>query len=475
MKKSAMFVSLTLAAAMTFALAAGCGEQKGGGGGGTRFTGDLESERGAVVKVMDNGTAIEKGVAKAIIDAFNEEYAEYGIRAEDANMDQTDLAQDGPYGYGPDVLFGANDTLMPYAANKHILPLPVETLECYDKISENAWSAYVQEVDGTEYTFGVPVIVQSPVLYYRKDLLPENWQETWDDDKDGVPDVVQYMDDLYEYAVQIKEESKGGRLGISYSAMSAYSLVGFLYTFGGYTFGDNNTDPADIGHANGDAEKGAYILRQLASVMDERCVDESMGLVAYDNVGDGTFFSAINTPDTYSLFTDAMVVHGMTREEAEENLGVAAIPKLPASGDLTKGGGEYLDTKMMGGVNGWAISSYTDYPNACLAFVEFASNYESAKLRCETLGAVAARSDVSSDTGGLSSIVNGNLEKGNIIIQPSIKEVEQIWTPLTSLFTDIALDPYRKAGEQKYNDLPSLKRAIENCDQQIYDAIFTLA
>ena len=42
--------------------------------------------------------------------AFNEAYADQGIQAVDANMDEyTDLAANGPYGYGPDVLYQANE------------------------------------------------------------------------------------------------------------------------------------------------------------------------------------------------------------------------------------------------------------------------------------------------------------------------------------------------------------------------------
>lgn len=474
MKKRLSVLCFSLAALMVLPLSA-CGESNSSGTGNNRFTGDLESERGAVIKVMDNGTAIEKGITEDLLAAFNEEYAEYGISAVDANMDSTDLAQDGPYGYGPDVLFGANDALMPYAADKHILPLPIDQLDCYDDIDANAWAAYEQSVDGVEYTFGIPVLVQAPVLYYNKSVLPENWQNEWDDDKDGTPDMVQYMNDLYAFSVQRKESSGGKQFGVMASYVGAYNIVGFLYTYGGYTFGSNNTDPSDIGHSAGNAEKGAYTLRQLASAMDERCVDESLGLVAYDNLGDGTFFATISTPDVYSLFIDSLVDHGMSQQEAEANLGVASIPALPVSGDLTDASQGYLESKTMGGINGWAISSYTKYPNTCLAFIEFASNYEMVKNRCEILGSVSARTDVAADTGGLSMIVNENLERGNIIIQPSIKAVEQIWTPLSSLFTDIAKDPYRGASEQKYTTLPKLKSALENCDQQIYNAIFTLS
>lgn len=80
-----------------------------------------------------------------------------GITAVDANMDQyLDLANDGPYGYGPDVLYQANDVIMQYAKGKHIYPLPVQQLSCYEQIPESAWKAYETTVDGTTYCCRCP-------------------------------------------------------------------------------------------------------------------------------------------------------------------------------------------------------------------------------------------------------------------------------------------------------------------------------
>ena len=100
--------------------------------GSEKFTGELE--RGVTLRILENDTAKEQGYLKELLDSFNAEYAEYGIKAVDANMDQyTDLETGGPYGYGPDVLYQANDALMKYVdgTRKHILPLPVEELDCY--------------------------------------------------------------------------------------------------------------------------------------------------------------------------------------------------------------------------------------------------------------------------------------------------------------------------------------------------------
>lgn len=165
--------------------AAGCADEKTTGekttesgsaaavSGSSVFDGELEEN--VTIRVLENDTAISKGYFEELITAFNEAYADQGITAVDANMDQyLDLANDGPYGYGPDVLYQANDVIMQYAKGKHIYPLPVQQLSCYEQILESAWKAYETTVDGTTYCCGVPVNVQAPMLYYRADLLPED-------------------------------------------------------------------------------------------------------------------------------------------------------------------------------------------------------------------------------------------------------------------------------------------------------------
>lgn len=467
-------ISFILLAGMALSVAA-C-NQSGQSEGGNRFTGELE--RNVTIKIQENNVAVEKGYLDEIIAGFNEKYAEYGIKAVDANMsDQMDLAEDGPYGYGPDVLYGANDKIMPYAQGKHVLPLPVETLECYEKVDENSWNAYAMTYDGEEYTIGVPVNIQEPVMFYRKDLIPENWEEEWDDDKNGVPDMLENMSAMYRFSKWRKESDPTGKnRGLMLGFGGAYNVVGFLYTYGAYTFGNNNTDISDIGHSKGEAVKGANIVRQLASVMDERTLDDSIAGVIYTNFGNGQFFAYSITPDVYANFIEEMVNNGMTEEEAVENLGVADIPMLPAGGDLTdESETEFLPTVMMGGINGYAISSYTKSPNACLAFIDYATSYESIKSRAELLGIVPARNDIADDVGGLSAIVNQNMADGKISIMPSVPQVTQIWTPLNTLFIDLASDAFRTGSQVKYDTTEKIQAALEKADQQIYDSIFTLS
>ncbi len=482
-----MIAALLIAATVLSATACGgstestgTGDSAAEGTGSSLFTGALEEN--VTIQVLENDTAISEGYFAELIAAFNEEYKDKGIQAVDANMDQyLDLANDGPYGYGPDVLYQANDIIMQYAQGKHILPLPVEEFDWYDQVPETAWKAYETTVDGTTYTCGVPVNVQAPMLYYRKDLLPEDWESTWDENKDQIPDMVQSWSSMYAFS-KARHSENANAYGYMKSLNDMYFSSGFLFSYGAYIFGDNNTDPSDIGFAAGEAEKGAQVLSQLASVMNEDCIDDTITSNAYSKLGDGTYFATISTPDVYTTFLGELVKtykeDGLSEEEAQEkateNLVMTTLPQLPDSGDLTDETAELIDSVTMGGVNGYAISSYTKAPNACLEFVKFATDYEMVTLRAKMLGIAPAREDAAKEAGGTSAQIYQNLDAGNIILMPSVTEVSQIWTPGQTFFIDLAKDVYRADSEKKYQDLESMKAGLTDMCQQISEAITTL-
>lgn len=447
---------------------------------GAIFDGTLEEN--VTIRVLENDTAISKGYFQELIDAFNAEYAQYGITAVDANMDQyLDLANDGPYGYGPDVLYQANDVLMQYAQGKHIYPLPVESLECYEQVPEEAWEAYKTNVEGSEYYCGVPVNIQAPMLYYRKDLLPEGWESTWDKDANGVPDMTENWRDMYLFSKE-RHEADSTKYGYMKSIYDVYFSSGFLFSYGAYVFGDENTDTTDIGFAAGDAEKGAYVLQQLAGVMNEDCLDDTITTNAYSRLGDGTYFATLSTPDMYSTFLDEMAKEyekngkdaNEAMELAKENLVMTGLPKLPESGDLEDENSATMDTVSMGGMNGYAISAYTQAPNACLAFVDFATSYEMMMKRSELLGVAPARADAAKDAGEVSADLFDRLHNNQIVLMPSVDGVSQIWTPGQTFFIDVAKDAFRPENERKYKDMAALKDGLTEMSQQIYDAINTL-
>ena len=458
---------------------ASCGStdnEEGQGGVYAKFDGELE--RGAVLRILENDTAVKQGYLKELLDGFNEQYKEYGIVAVDANMDEySDLENDGPYGYGPDILYQANDSLMKYVYGKHITPIPVERLECYSQVDQNAWEAYRSTVGGTTYTFGVPINIQTSLMYYREDLLPE------DSDKNGngTPDMFENWSELYRYSKQI-HEANPSKYGYMKSLDDFYFASGYLFSYGGYIFGENGKDPSDIGLDKAEAYKGAKVLRQLASIMNESCIDNSITLNQYSKLAKGEYSATMTTPDVRSLFLDEMSIEyqkeGLTKEEAgkkaKENLKQIPVPKLPKSGDLNDVSGEMVSMKTMGGINGYAMSSYTQYPNAALAFIDYASSYEMVKRRHEILSIATCRADLASEGDDLSKTLFRQLSESKIEIMPSIRETAQIWTPAGTLCKDLANDPYRAAGDQKYVTDEAIKNKLAEVCKQIHEAIYAL-
>ncbi len=441
--------------------------------GAEKFTGELE--RNVTLRILENDTAKEQGYLAELLAAFNEKYKEYGITAVDANMDQyTDLEKGGPYGYGPDVLYQANDAVMKYTEGKHILPLPIEQLECFNYLGENAWKAYTSTFGEQQYVFGVPVNIQQPLLYYREDLLPQNWQTDWDDDKNGLPDMVENWTDLFRFSKQIRQESGGSKYGYMKSLNDGYFASGYFFSYGGYVFGgEDGKDTSDVGFSKGQSYKGAKIIRQLASCMNLECTEDTITKNAYSRLASGTYFATMTTPDVYTLFLKEMVLAGYTEEYARENLKVIPVPKLPVSGDLEDESQGMTEMTVMGGVNGYAVSSYTKAPNAALAFVNFATSYEMINRRCELLGISPARSDVASAKGGLNETINENLDKGVIYVMPSVRALAQVWTPLQTFCAILADDVLNQ--KNLYVTDEAFKNGLANVDKQIYDAIHTLA
>lgn len=438
-----------------------------------------ELEKNITLHVLENQTAKQQGYFQELLDAFNEKYKDYGIVAVDADADEySDLSTNGPAGYGPDVLYQANDMLMKYVDGKDIRPIPLEKLECASHLSQSSLAAFTAEVDGATYVMGVPVNVQTPMLYYRKDLLPEDWETTWDDDKNGVPDMIESWNKLYEFSESIIAKGENN-YGYMRSLGSPYPNAGFFLSYGAYIFGNHNTDPQDVGLAAGDAKLGGNMLIQLSKIMNKECTDESITSNAYNKMAKGIYFATMTTPDVYGLFIDEMAaeyeLQGLSEEEARakarENIVMTVVPQLPKSGDLTEKNPELFEMTEMGGINGYAISAYSEYPNASLAFVDFATSYDMIQKRYEMLDIVPAREDNAAAASPICKLVYDKLDSGHIDLMPSINTVTQIWTPMQTFFIDLANDGFRDDSEKKYATIDEVQAGLEKTSKEIVDNI----
>lgn len=493
-------LSILIAVSMLLIIVSGCSGEKPDSTAGNvsdlyeqvmaRFDGKLE--QGAVVKVLENDTAVELGYVDQLIAAFNEAFQDKGISAERMNIDQySDLATDGPYGYGPDVWYQANDILMKYADNQHLLPLPVYSMECYEQIPESTWNAYATDMNGETFYCGIPLNVQSGMLYYIESMLPANWKTEWDVNSNGKPDFFETYTALYAYSEACKKGGQTTKYGYLDETVDTYFMSGYLMTYGGYIFGDNGTNASDIGLAAGESYKGARMIQQWAGQMNNtEILDNTFSSAAYQYLADGVMLCTVTTPDVSRMFIRSMVSTGKwTEEEAKADLKMITVPRLPVSADLTADKWQdtvmnmdtlTVETTMMGGINGYGISSYTKCPNASLAFVEFATSYEQAVLRNEYLGVAPARADAAAkiaEKDATVGILFDRLDRGYISIMPAITEIGQLWTPAESFLIDLSTDPYRaeRGEERMYETDAEIQMGLERLVTQIRDAIETLS
>lgn len=462
--KKVIIIILHFIAIFGILIAIGCIPEEEEVGRSEIFTGELE--RNVELKILENDIARELGYLDELLDAFNEEYAEYGITAVDADMSESsNLIEDGPYGYGPDVLYQANDNLMKYVDGKHILPIPVTQVDDYEGIAENAWAAY----EKNDQIWGVPVNVQEPLLFYRKDLIPDNWETEWDDNQNGVPDMIESWPALYKFSEMLYNDGNPDTYGYMKSYEQPYFSMGYLYSYGGYIFGDNNNDTSDIGISAGDSYLGAMVVRQQATLMTKSAQDGSITSVAYTQLAKGNFFATATTPDVTNMFIEALKEEGL---DPDECLGVSVLPQLPENGDLTDEDAELFDSVSMGGVHAYSISAYTKSPNACLAFINFATKWEMLELRNQILGVVPARTELSEELGGINSEVMEDLNTGYIYVMPSNSELSAVWNAVTTLFLDCAADAFR--DEPTLNTKEAMKARVEQANQAVIDALKTL-
>ena len=443
-----------------------------------------QEDKETVIRVLENDTAKKEGYLDYLISAFNEKYKGQNVRVEDANMDEySDLEKDGPYGYGPDVLYQANDILMKYVDGKHILPIDIPKLDCYEQIPQNAWNAYKATVDGKAVYCGVPVNVQQPLLYYRKDMLPQNWKTEHDKNNNDVPDIVEFWNEMYAYSKSIRE-ADNTKFGFALNLTDQYFNSGFLFSYGAYVFGDNNTNDKDIGMNAGNAKFGGKIIWDLAGIMDLKCADDSFTNMRTTMLAQGTIFANICTPDITTQFLKDLAAEykkqGLSESEAaakaKENLVITTLPKLPKNGDITvkqdvTDESLWIAQKTMGGINGYGISSYTKSREWSLKFVEFATSAEMIAKRQELLGIVPARADVVAlSDDNATKVTFSNLDDGTLVVMPSISSVRTIWAPISSCYKTLATD----GCKDKKFDINAIQAELDKMVQNIKNQLTIL-
>jgi len=398
----------------------GSAVQDGGSAGGAADAGEPQIEEGAELLVWDNDEA-EGEWARYVAEEFTKRY---GIPVKVEFVKHTDapskLQTDGPAGLGADVFNAPHD----HTGNMASAGLILENFYA-DQMREEHVDAAISGASYDGRLYGYPIAVETYGLFYNKDLA-DKAPETWDE--------------LFAMAKAFNDPANQ-KYGFMYEVGNFYYDFSFIGGYGGYVFGNGNTDPSDLGLNGEAAVRAAEFVKRIR---DELLPSLKKEDITYDIKNSlfqsGQLMFDMNGPWAAAGYRDAGV-----------NFGIAPLPKLD--------NGNYPTS--FSGIKSYYVNAYTKYPEAASLYASFAASKEMQLKRFEMTGQVPTRHDLA-DAPEVANdpVVSGILaQAAHAIPMPNIPEMQTVWGPMASAFSLV------------WNENVDPQKALDDAVTQIRDAI----
>lgn len=369
------------------------------GNGNSSAEGDTEEGKTLTVSV-DSGY---KDYINEIKDTFEKEN-DVKIKLVEKDMfDQLEsLALDGPAGKGPDVMMAAYDRIGALGQQGHLAEVKLGNESAYDE-TDKAQVTY----DGKIY--GEPAVIETLVLYYNKDLV------------DTAPATFKDLENLSKDSRFAFESEAGKNTGFLAKWTDFYYFYGLIAGYGGYVFGDDGTDPSDIGLNNAGAVEGiSYATDWFQNVWPKGMQDiKSAGDFASQQFMSNKTAAIIDGP-----------WQAQTYKENNINYGVAKIPTL-------NNGQPY---QPFGGGKGWVVSNYAKNKDLSQKWLDYVTNQENQEKFFEMVNEIPAnqqaRETAKAKNDELTTAVIEQYETAQAM--PNIPEMGEVWTGAENLMFDAA-------------------------------------
>lgn len=338
----------------------------------------------------------------ANIDQFTEET---GIEVEVWDRDMFDvldgLSLDGPAGTGADVMIAPYDRVGSLGVSGQIQPVEL-TEGIYDDTD-------IQQVTANDTIFGAPVVIESIVLYYNTDLL------------DSAPETFADLEAIAQDEAYAFENEEGKNVGFLANWIDFYMGYGLISGYGGYVFGEDGTNPQDIGLNNEGAIEGiAYATEWYQNTWPQGMLDKTSAPdFVKQSFMDGNTAAIIAGPWEAASLNESGVPYDVVK-----------IPTL-------NNGEEY---QPFGGGKAWTISTYAQNVDGSKLFLEWITSQEQQMAMYEQLNEVPAnqeaRQQVAESDNALAQAV---IEVyNNAVPMPNILEMAEVWTGAESMMFDAA-------------------------------------
>lgn len=359
-------------------------------------TDELKPEEGAQLVLWD---AAEDPFVKMAIGEFEKKY---NVKVTVEDVESTDtvarLATDGPAGTAADVVVFPHDRLGEAVESGVVLPNDYFEEETRNNTVEPAINAATY--NGILY--GYPRNIETYALYVNNDLVKDAKLDTWED--------------IIAFSKTFNDIPKN-KYGFLYEANNLYYNYAFIAGYGGYVFGDNGTNPQDLGINNEGSVKAMEFYRSLKEILPIKTTD-------------------ITSDVKRGLWEEGKVAINMDGiwnagnfQKLPFKVSVIPLPKLPGGADPIA----------FSGVKAYYVSSYSKYPNAARLFANFLTSKEMMLKNYELNGVLPAAKGLENEEAIKNDeIISGFVKQAvNTQPMPNIPEMQFFWQNATPVLETV--------------------------------------
>ncbi|MBP6409374.1 MAG: maltose ABC transporter substrate-binding protein [Fusobacteriaceae bacterium] len=347
----------------------------------------------------------------------------FGVPVQYAEVNMTDaltkLGQDGPSGVGADVFVFPHDRL----GEASSAGLVMENMVSADAVKSNFMDAAVTAATKDGKVMAWPLSIETYALFYNKDVLP-NGPATFEE--------------LLDFGKKFTDK-KANKFGIFWEAANGYYGHSFLAMDGGYVFGDNGTNPEDIGINNAGAVKGLDNMLKLKAISAEKSGD----------INYGTMMGLFQEGKVATMINGPWAIGDL--KKANTNYGIVALPTFD---------GKHLNS--FSGVRLMGVSTYSKFPKAAQLFAQFITSDEMLLERFKMTGQIPpVKSLLTAPEIASNGDVKPFLEQAQYATpMPAIAEMKYFWDPVGAALSE-AWDGKATAQAALETAVKTMKEAIK--------------
>lgn len=359
----------------------------------------LAPESGATLKFRTGGDDSDVTFAKAVAEKFKEKYGVTVSVEKGSLMDNIKKAKlEVSAKSGMDVFMLPHDNT--YEAIQSGIPLALDN-SIAQNLVKTVNSVAMKTVTKDGKVYGVPVSIETPVLFYNKKL---------------VKTPAATFEQIFEEAKTFNN-TKQNKFWFLFNVNRGSELYPMLSAYGYNLFGADGIDENKPGFNTTEFLKGLQVLKKFHELMPMKAVDSNSTDFMDKEFTDGKAGYILGGP--YNI---------KTYQKAGADFGVIPMPTYDGQ-----------QPKTFSTVQNAHVASYTKYPKAAQLFAQFLATNESAELLYSKASKITALKDVSKVKGLSTDPILSTILKAfdNSVPMPSVNRISYFWTIISEVGPEV--------------------------------------